>query len=111
MSDYGYLMLIAMITSCVVLFAALATAACVTLARRHRLRHHHHHRDDPMSLQCRHATCSHSCSLSQLGIYTPLLFCTAVGDWRGASRLCGDRRGASVQRPATAGEAVALDLF
>ena len=64
-SDYGYLMLVAMTTSCAVLFAVIVTAACVTLARRHRLRHHHHHQGDPVSFQGRHVTCPHTRSIGQ----------------------------------------------
>ena len=72
MFDYGYLMLVAMTTSCAVLFAVMVTVACVVLVRRQRLRHHHHHhhhhQTDSMTLQGHHAARSHtSCTLSQLG--------------------------------------------
>jgi len=70
MTDYGYLLLVAMTTSCAVLVAVIATAACVVIARRHRLRH----RDvaaDSMSLQRHHATCPHACSLGQCELRRP----------------------------------------
>ena len=61
-SDYGHLMLVAMTTSCVVLIAVIATAACVLIARRHRLRHHLHHPEaDSMSLEGHYGLCPHAC--------------------------------------------------
>jgi len=80
MSDYGYLLLVAMATSCAVLFAVIVTAACVVLARRHRLRHHHHETDSVSleghqdACQGHQDTCPHSCSLGQLGTQQLLFY-------------------------------------
>jgi len=67
-SDYGYLLVVAMAASCAVLFAVIATIACVALVRRHRLRHHHghHHQADSMPFQGHQ--CPHVCSTSLLGM-------------------------------------------